>query len=109
MSVKITFRMETENLPKDIEKDDEYWIVECRTKAKDALLGWASVKKKADCDQGIIDYIKVEEEHSRRGIATKLVEDIRTKWPNVMVSDGFTEEGRAFVNSLPPEIVLRLL
>ena len=48
MSVKITFRMETENLPKDIEKDDEYWIVECRTKAKDALLGWASVKKKAD-------------------------------------------------------------
>ena len=108
MNVKITFRLETANLPKDIEKEDEFWIVECREDGKDALLGWASVKKKAGCDKGIIDYIKVEEQYRERGIATRLVKDIRTKWPDVMVSDGFTEEGRAFVNSLPPESVLRL-
>lgn len=107
MNLEITFRLETKNLPKDIDRDDECWTVECREKGKDALLGSASVKKKADCDRGIIYSIQVEEEHRRRGIATRLVKDIRTKWPNVKASDGFTEDGEAFVNSLPPESVCR--
>lgn len=108
MDVEITFRMETENLPRDIEVSDEYWIIEFRVKGEDEVLGWATIKKKATVDEGIIDYIEVVEEYRRKGIAKRLVDRILEKWPRILVSDGFTDQGKAFVKTIPPHRVMRL-
>ncbi len=108
MNVEITFRMETKNLPNDIDRDDECWIVECREKGNDLVVGWATVKIRPNCDRRLVDYIKDEKRFRMKRLATRLVEAIRAEWPNVMVSDGFPDDGREFVNSLPPAIVLRL-
>ena len=102
------FRQRTQNLPNDIDPDDEYWVVEACDPTTSRVLGWATVKKRTESNQGLIDWIEVDQEHRRRGIAKELVRAIREKWPNVLVSDGFTIEGEGFVNSLDESIVFPL-
>lgn len=108
MHVHIRFRQETQYLPKDIGPADEYWIVEACDPSESSVLGRATVKKRARSDEGLVDWIEVEQLQRRKGIATQLVRAIREKWPNVLVSDAFTSKGKAFIDSLDQSIVYRL-
>lgn len=108
MHVQLRFRQETQNLPKDIDPADEYWVVEACDPSESSVLGRATVKKRARSDEGLVDWIEVEQPHRRKGIARQLVRAIREKWPNVLVSDAFTNEGKAFIGSLDQSIVFCL-
>ena len=48
----------------------------------------------------IVYFVLVADLHRRKGVATKLIAAIRSRWPDAMLTDAISEDGKAFMDSL---------
>lgn len=104
LDLKYRFRREMARLFRDVTGDDELWFVEaCLTEQPDAVIAYVRIKKTADDRIILVDWVQTEKEYRRQGIATRLLNMARERWPNVELSPAFTPEGEAFLASLRNE------
>jgi len=92
-------RRDIQNRPNDFREGDELWYAEaCSPDQPDVAVGYAKIKKTSDDRIVWVDWLHVDQQLRRQGIATRLMNMLIERWPNAEY-EAWTADGEEFLRS----------
>lgn len=95
----ITFREVNDDLP-DGWLPALHWYVEFWPDDFEPSYPWGTAYVVISPMTQVIEYLCVQDQHRRKGIATRLVEACEQRWPAIVTTDAISEPGEAFLRKL---------